>query len=127
VDAEAAIYGRLSGTPEVTALAGNRIYPNEADADEPRPLVVYSVTGWVALARDLATHAVLMSESEGLIIVAADDKPTAKALAGRIVAAVNGKQFAGVQRAYITDQSSEESEDGSDIAFAEVLTFKVIQ
>jgi hypothetical protein len=122
VEIEQALYQRLAATSALTDLVGDRIYPDEADPDAARPLVVYAVVSKNE-SRDLAGN-VVFATSAANIFVEADTFAVAKAVASAVNGALDRQAFAGVQRAYRNDYLTNEAEDGR----SEILqTYSVIQ
>jgi hypothetical protein len=125
VDVEEAVYKRLSGTTGVTALVGTRIYPNEADPDQPRPLIVYAITGDNP-TRDISGR-VVMRRCTVMVIVEGEDKDSVEAVAEQIVGAMDAQPFPGVMRSYLDDRATGETDLGDATGYEAVLTFTVLQ
>jgi hypothetical protein len=120
-DIESAVYRHLAATAAVTALVGDRIYPNEADPDAPRPLIVFVLQG-TEQTRSLLGG---LDFQRHTVSVTADaiHKDDAKAVTLAVRAAMDNVTFDGIKRSYWADESAGETNDG----YESVQTFTVIQ
>jgi hypothetical protein len=120
VEVEQAVYQQLARSPILVAFVDERIYPDSADPDAPRPLVVYrrdATEGTRSLSGSLDFQRHTVS-----VYVDSLHKDEGKAIAAAVKAALDGS-FAGAQRGYWADESADDTGDG----YESVQTFTVIQ
>jgi hypothetical protein len=122
MEVEQAVYQRLAATAALTALVGDRIFPDEADPDAVRPMVVYTVVS-TNEDRDIdgAIHF-----SRHTVNIWCEDETFAgvKGVAVAINTALDRQAFAGVKRAYRQDYQTADADDGR---FEALQTYLVIQ
>lgn len=121
VEPEQAIYQRLADDETLTGLVAGRIYPDEADEDSPRPLIVYAIVGTQEY-RDLA-GTVGKSRHDLDVMILADSFPVLKAITSAVNTSLDRQQFDGVDRVYRTDYLTQETEDG----YEAILSYNVWQ
>lgn len=121
MEPEAALYARLSADATLAALIGDRLYPNEAEPDAARPLVVYGVTG--SDDRRGLDGTRYFSRRTVSVVVEADNFDTVKAVMDAIDDSLDRQTFSGVTRCYRDDWSTGETDDG----FEALTSFTVWQ
>lgn len=121
MEVEEAIYTRLKATAVWDAVGG-RVYPNEAEPDVPRPLVVYAVIGTEEY-REL-DGTVYKTKHALNVQVESDRLVELKEVSGLINAALDRQRFDGIDRAYRTDYQTGETEDGG---YESIQSFNVWQ
>jgi hypothetical protein len=110
VEPEQALYARLSADATLAALISTRLYPNEADADAGRPLVVYGVTG--SEDRRGLDGTIYFKRRTVQVVAEADNFDTLKAVMVAVDASLDRQTFSGVTRCYRDDWNTGETDDG---------------
>lgn len=121
MEPEQALYARLSADATLTALIGDRLYPDEADADAARPLVVYGVTG--SENRRGLDGTIYFRRRTVNITAEADNFDTLKAVMLAVDGSLDKQTFSGAVRVYQEDWSTGETDDG----FEAVTSYTVWQ
>jgi len=122
VEIEQAIYQRLAGTAALTALVGDRIFPDEADNDSPRPLLVYAVVS----TEDIRTldGVVAWARHSVNIFCEAETFAEVKAVGVAVNECLDKQSFDGVSKCYRADY---QTNDGGDSRSEVLQTYTMIQ